>query len=61
MGVFILCSVFGQLSLVKRWPKEPMLFKNICSDASKVQGCWNPKNSSQNKNKICPALKCCIF
>ena len=28
------CYVFGQLSSVKRWLKEPMLFLNICGDAS---------------------------
>ena len=23
------------------WLKEPMLFQNICSDATRVQDCWN--------------------
>ena len=23
------------------WLKEPMLFQNICRDASRVQDCWN--------------------
>ena len=45
-GMFILCYVFGQLSLVVTynlsvWLKELILFQNICSDASRVQDCWN--------------------
>ena len=38
-GMFIRCYVFGQLSSVKHL--EPMLFQNICSDASRVQDCCN--------------------
>ena len=33
--------------------KEPMLFQNICSDASRVQDCWNlAKNLSRKEKKM---------
>ena len=35
-GKFILCYVFGQMGSVKRLALGPMLFQNICSDASRV-------------------------
>ena len=32
------------------WLKEPMLFQNICGEASKVQDCWNlAKNRVRRK------------
>ena len=40
-GMFIICYVFGQLSSVKSWLKEPMLFQTISGDASRVQDSWN--------------------
>ena len=50
--MFILCYVFGQLSLVKRLAyKEPMLFQNICSDASRVQEPWNLAKTRVRTNK----------
>ena len=60
MGMFILCCVFGQLSSVKRLA-EPMLLQNICSDASRVQDCWNLAKTRVTTKNICPAPKCCIF
>ena len=42
--------------------KEPMLFQNICSVASRVQDCWNlAKTRVRKKQTICPAPKYCIF
>ena len=43
------------------WLKEPMLFQNICSDASRVQDCWILAKTRVRTAKICPAPKCCIF
>ena len=34
-----LCLWSAELS--KAWLTEPMIFQNICSDASRVQDCWN--------------------
>ena len=53
-------TLLCQLSSVKLWLKEPMP-QNICSDASRVQNCWNlAKTRIRSKKKI-PALKRCIF
>ena len=40
--------------------KEPMLFQNICSDASRVQDCWKLAKTRVRAKK-CPAPKYGIF
>ena len=40
----LLCLFSAELSKGVRL-KEPMLFQNICSNASMVQGCWNSNAS----------------
>ena len=37
------------------------LFQNICSDAAKVQDCWNLAKTRVKTKKICLAPKCSIF
>ena len=41
--------------------KEPMLFQNICSDASMVQDCRNLAKTRVRTKQKCPAPKCCIL
>ena len=40
----LLCLLSAELSKAfgLTWLKASMLFQNICSDASRVQDCWNP-------------------
>ena len=60
-GMFILCYVFGQLSLVVTYKsvrlEELILFQNICSDASRVQDCWDTAKTQVRKKKNMPCAQ----
>ena len=49
----LLCLRSAELSKAFGYMNLAMLFKNICSDASRVQDCWNhTKTRVRTKKKI---------
>ena len=60
-GVVLDCINSWSLHLFFTMLKEPMLVQNICSDASRVQDCWNLEKTWVRTKNICPVPKCYIF